>query len=363
MERGTPVSVAAEIDLLAEVSARIGRNPLLVQAATGNTSIKIGGVLWIKASGKWLAHATRDQIFVPVDLEETRRRIEGSFDPAGQTAIVEGNPPGASVETAMHAVLPHAVVFHVHSVNTIAWAVREDAIPELTRRLAGICWQWIPYVSSGLPLARAVRNRLRQEPDTEVLILANHGLVICGKDCASAEELLLEVERRVAVRPREAGDPDWQLLTGLARGFWRLPQDAAVHALSTDPVSHRILSDGVLYPCQAIFLGPKACSVRQTVSAGELEERSEPFLMAGNAGVLVREKPNPAALATLSGVAQVVRRIPASAPIRYLAGQEVSELLCADVYRYRDRVEDNAAQHRPLPRATANGHAGRPPSS
>ena len=35
-------------------SARVGNNPLLVQAGSGNTSIKLDGVLWIKASGKWL---------------------------------------------------------------------------------------------------------------------------------------------------------------------------------------------------------------------------------------------------------------------------------------------------------------------
>src|SRR5271169_959950 len=98
------VTSASELDSLLEVSARIGSEPLLVQAATGNTSIKLDGVLWIKASGKWLAHATTDDIMIPVNLAETRRRIELNIDPAGQSTIVNGKPLGTSVETAMHAV-------------------------------------------------------------------------------------------------------------------------------------------------------------------------------------------------------------------------------------------------------------------
>jgi rhamnose utilization protein RhaD (predicted bifunctional aldolase and dehydrogenase) len=57
----------SEIQALIDVSAALGRDPLLVQAGSGNpTSVKIDGVRWIKASGKWLAHAAREEILVPV---------------------------------------------------------------------------------------------------------------------------------------------------------------------------------------------------------------------------------------------------------------------------------------------------------
>lgn len=50
----------SEMMSLRELSARIGRDPLLVQACSGNTSIKLDGVLWIKASGTWLADVERE---------------------------------------------------------------------------------------------------------------------------------------------------------------------------------------------------------------------------------------------------------------------------------------------------------------
>ena len=260
----------SEIESLLEVSARLGADPSLIQAATGNTSLKRDGVLWIKASGKWLAHADREDILIPVDLGGTRARIEKNIDPAGQSAVVNGKTLGTSVETAMHAVLPHRVVLHVHSVNSIAWAVRRDGAAELSDRLAGFHWQWIPYVPSGLALARAIREALARAPLTDVLVLANHGLVVCGDSCAEAEARLREFELRASISPRVPPPPRWEALTQLANGTsWRAPQNAALHAIGCDSISHRIVTRGVLYPCQAIFLTPQVTTVSQSAWLNE----------------------------------------------------------------------------------------------
>ena len=56
-----------ERENLSQLSARIGADPLLVQAAGGNTSIKQDGVMWIKASGTRLKEASSKNIFVPLD--------------------------------------------------------------------------------------------------------------------------------------------------------------------------------------------------------------------------------------------------------------------------------------------------------
>jgi len=58
-----------ELEKLKRLSAEIGCDPLLVQAAGGNTSIKDGSVMWIKASGTWLSEAMTRDIFVPVALD------------------------------------------------------------------------------------------------------------------------------------------------------------------------------------------------------------------------------------------------------------------------------------------------------
>ena len=53
----------------------IGSNPLLVQGAGGNISWKEGDVLWVKASGMWLIDATKENIFVPVDLKYIKQEV------------------------------------------------------------------------------------------------------------------------------------------------------------------------------------------------------------------------------------------------------------------------------------------------
>ena len=244
---------APALDSLLRLSAEIGLNNLLVQASGGNTSIKLADTLWIKASGKWLAFAGRDEILVPVSLSKARDCLSqgASLDCAVQQASLE-NALRPSIETLMHAALPHPVVVHVHSVSSIAWAVRADAPSQLAERLAGLRWQWVPYVPSGLPLARAVEA----SPTADVFVLANHGLVVCGNNCAETNSLLDQVERRLAIYPRSAPEPKLRILEQLQRWTgWRLPDSERIHSLANDSISRNIAKHGILYPCQAVFLG------------------------------------------------------------------------------------------------------------
>ena len=322
------------ISALLSLSARIGRDPLLAQASSGNTSVKLNGVLWIKASGKWLAHATREESLVPVDLAEVRGCVRQNVEFEGTYKSLLGTPLRASIETAMHAVLPHRVVIHVHSVNTIAWAVRQDGFDRLTERLAGLRWQWIPYVASGLPLARAVEKALALCSGTNVFVLGNHGLILCGPDCDTVESLLTEVEARVAIPARQGPGCDSGLPADIA-GIpqWRLPETAEPHALATDAISRRILSGGILYPCQAVFLGATPFPVA-------MESCNGPFCIFEGRGVVVSQRMTRAQRAILNGLVQVVQRIEESAPIRYITQAELISLLNADAYRYRQSVEN-----------------------
>jgi rhamnose utilization protein RhaD (predicted bifunctional aldolase and dehydrogenase) len=328
---------------LLEVSARLGRNPHLVQAATGNTSMKRDGVLWIKASGRWLADATRDEIFFPLSLDDTLNRIEVGVDPSDQPGCADRSLR-PSVETAMHAVLPFSVVLHVHSVNTIAWAVRGDGPAELARRLEGIAWQWVPYTPSGLPLAGAVKAAMLRNPGARVLVLANHGLVIGGDDCGEAEALLSEVDRRMEIAARCVPEPAWRVLTRIAgESAWRLPEATAVHALGTDPTVHRIVRGGILYPCQRIFLTPRAWSFSPDVDGTDIRCMDEPFVIINNAGTLLRKGLGAAELAILVGLAEILLRIPESAPVQYLSRGEIQDLSSANIYHYPELAQKNIA--------------------
>ena len=156
------------------LSTRVGRDPQLVQGNNGNISLKLDGVLRIKASGKWLANAKQEDTFVPIELAVVKESLRRNVEIAQVYSLSDQLRP--SIETAMHAVLQHRVVLHVHSVNTIAWAVRRDGPSQLSNRLAGLDWRWVPYISSGIPLAKKIEKLLSAAPETNVFILGNHGL-------------------------------------------------------------------------------------------------------------------------------------------------------------------------------------------
>src|SRR6266853_6952131 len=89
---------------------------------------------------------------------------------------------------------------------------------------------------------------------TDVLVLGNHGLVLAGDDCKTVEDLVSEVQRRLAIPPRLTPYPDYAVLAELADCFsWNLPDEDDIHALGTDAISRRVLCGGLLFPCQAIF--------------------------------------------------------------------------------------------------------------
>jgi len=332
-----------EVVSLRDLSARVGSDPLLVQASNGNTSIKLDGILWIKASGKWLAHAMQEEMFLPLNLAEVKVAIENDAKIAPSYDSNKMLHP--SIETAMHAILRHRVVIHVHSINAIAWAIRLDGPNQLKERLAGLYWQWIPYAASGIPLAREIEKSVASAPETDVLILGNHGLVVCGHDCDTAEKLLCEVEHRLAIAPRRFATPNATVLAMIARfSRWQFPDVDSLHALGTDAVSRKILRGGVLYPCQAIFLGQTMPLLPPAVVLSKFTERlngkdtTPPFVAVEGSGVMLNEKITSAERATLLGLVQVTQRTEDSAGLRYLKEAEVTEILSRGAHGYKEPV-------------------------
>jgi rhamnose utilization protein RhaD (predicted bifunctional aldolase and dehydrogenase) len=336
-----------EVLSLRELSARIGSDSLLVQASNGNTSIKLDGILWIKASGKWLAHAMQEEMLVPLELAEVKESIQKDTEIAPRYPLQDQLRP--SIETPMHAILRHRVVIHVHSINAIAWAIRLDGPGQLRERLAGLHWQWIPYAASGIPLAQEIEKAVASAPETDILILGNHGLVVCGQDCPAAEKLLREVEQRLAIAPRRFPKPDTTVLALIARfSRWRFPDVDSLHALGTDAVSRKILRGGVLYPCQAIFLGqtmplfPPAAVVSEFRERVNGKDRTPPFVAVERSGVMLNEKMTNAERATLIGLVQVTLRTDESAQLRYLKGAEVTDTLSKGAHGRNEVLEEKA---------------------
>jgi rhamnose utilization protein RhaD (predicted bifunctional aldolase and dehydrogenase) len=313
-----------ELDRLRALSAECGADIRLVQAAGGNTSVKQDGVMWIKASGTWLKDAAEKDIFVPVAIEPLRAGL-ASGDPACENCLAytidKLNPLSLrpSIETTVHAIMPHRVVVHVHCVETISWAVRQDAKTHLAKRLGDFNWRLVPYVRPGLPLAQAIRSA--GGPDADVLIFANHGLAVAANDVAEARVLLFAVVAALRVSPRSATAP---VLDGLAKDGYRLPRDAQAHAVACDPISLAYAKRGSYYPDHVIFIG-----------SGISNEAGSPLRVVPGKGVLIAESAKPAVEPMARCLAEVLARIEPGAALHTLTAADEYRLLNweAEVYR------------------------------
>jgi rhamnose utilization protein RhaD (predicted bifunctional aldolase and dehydrogenase) len=326
---------------LIALSARIGQDLDLVQAGGGNTSLKENGTLWIKASGKWLARAAEDDMFLPAPMADIASNMAAGRESFGEYRTQSGTVLRPSVETAMHAVLPHRVVVHVHSVAAIAWSARSDGPESIRIPFAGLRWAWIPYIHPGLTLARRIEEELPGKPD--VLLLGNHGLVVAGQDCDAAERLLYDVERRLAVTALPAPDADREALEQLIyRTQWSLAPDEEAHALATNVRSCKIAAGGTMYPDHCVYLGPAAAIVRNGESIDQAVERymtrynyRPSVLLVEGKGVLTTKDLNRAGRELLLCLKRVVERIPPDVSPTYLEDWQVAKLMNWDAEKYR----------------------------
>lgn len=340
----TTLSRPADFADLVRASARLGADPLLVQAAGGNTSVKDGACMWIKASGTQLAEAAAREIFVPVDVDAMRAALARDLDAADRTQDFCMAPGGLrpSIETSLHAALPQRVVLHVHCVNTIALAIREDARDALAAKLGDFDWALVPYVKPGARLAREVMAA--RGPATDVVVLGNHGLLAAGETVEAAEEKLRAVSAALAPDQRETpGLPEMGALAALAgEGFAPAPAGDPLHGLA---LSRRLLAAataGSLYPDHVIFCGIGASEtlMGETV-AGALARLDgaqmprPPFLLVPGAGALVAEDASDSAHALMRCLWDVLSRLEPEAAIRVLTPAQNAELIDWDAEKYR----------------------------
>ncbi len=344
----TPETLQPPADLadLRAVSARIGADPLLIQGPGGNTSVKQGDVMWIKASGTLLSEAETKDIFVEVDLPPLNAAIARADPKADQPAEFARVPGGLrpSIETSLHSIFPHRVVVHVHCVNTIALAIRQDARERLAERLQQFDWAFVPYAKPGARLAAA--TRAARKPTTDVIVLGNHGLIVAGETVAGAAALMEAVVSALSAAPVKGAAPDMAALSAAAgESFAPAPADHPLHAVALSPTRLAAATGGSLYPDHVIFCGVGATALNPGESgdalAARLKERGlavPPFLLVPGAGALLRKDANAGAQALSRCLGDVLARVPEGAPLNYLTDAENRELIDWDAEKYRQAL-------------------------
>jgi rhamnose utilization protein RhaD (predicted bifunctional aldolase and dehydrogenase) len=311
-----------------KLSAQLGQDPLRVQGAGGNTSVKDRDVMWIKASGTELADAERKNIFVAVDRNAAlaEAREEAGDGSCKSTVLDPGVSLRPSIETTFHAALDWPVVMHTHSVATIIHAISPEGRQIAEQKLGGLPFVMVPYAKPGLPLTREILARV--QPGTQVIILQNHGLICCGHTVEQVQVLIEDVETRLempatvpsASTVSEAPDDGFSW----SEHSW-LAQDARLTDMALS---------GTYYPDHVVFLGPALPTKDNNATP--------PAILRPGTGVLLRDGATPSQKAMLRCLADVLARVPVRWTLAPIGPAAEAELLNWDAEKYRQSMAERA---------------------
>ena len=334
-------SKSPEFQRFCQLSAEIGRNPLLVQGAGGNTSIKENSLLWVKASGTWLSEASEKKTMVAVDLTKLQQAMMMNDEQVERPQYFKADsnePLRPSIETVVHASLKHRVVLHVHCVETISWAVLQNAEKFLATPLGGLDWVFIPYRRPGLPLAREIQSKITNK--TNVLILGNHGLVVAASSIEEAHKLLLEVHQRLRRSKREVKIPKSNFVLPAA-SYYRAAEFFA-QGIAHDTISLEKVEKGSLYPDHVIFLGSGVQLLNSSSPLIQFEhnqpESLPKALIIPDQAVLVHKQAPRGTDEMLLSLTEVAARLQPNDRVQKLTFNDEAALLNWDAEKYRQEL-------------------------
>tara|TARA_Y100000817_G_scaffold50654_1_gene36431 strand:+ start:1357 stop:2466 length:1110 start_codon:yes stop_codon:yes gene_type:complete len=196
-----------------EISKYFGQRFDLTQAAGGNSSIKIGGEMYIKSSGYSLSEVSLDNGYTILDNEKLKnflirvknKKIDSNIEKKSISILKNSVLLGASpsIESYSHTLLKKFTI-HIHPIAS--------NIVSVNKKSKEIFWQifnkrsknegffYVEYKPPGIDLANEItKTVLGKEEEfsgykTLIFFLENHGM-ICSSD--TKEDLINSVERFV----------------------------------------------------------------------------------------------------------------------------------------------------------------------
>ena len=203
--RYAPKGVGEDLALRVYTTRLLGSDPRLVLHGGGNTSVKthmtdlLGDtveVICIKGSGWDMGNIE------PAGLPAVRlaplRRLRALAKLSDEDMVnyqrvnlLDSMSPNPSVETLLHAFLPHKFVDHTHSTAVLALTDQPDG-EAIAREVFGGRVAYVPYTIPGFALAKSVADVFDRNRDVEGLVLLQHGLFTVGETARQAYERMIE---------------------------------------------------------------------------------------------------------------------------------------------------------------------------
>ena len=235
-------------------SRLLGQDPSLVLHGGGNTSVKVTErdlfgsereVLYVKGSG-WDLETIERAGFAPVKLEPLEKLA--TLSKLSDTQMVNelrcnltnagAAPTTPSVETILHAALPHTFVLHTHA-DAVVTVTNTPSGADFIEQIYGESVVIIPYIMPGFDLARVCKERYDAEKTEKTigLILLNHGVFSFANTAKESYERMIALVDKAELFLKE-------------KGAWNLGAEEVSSPIQRDVLAHlrRVVSEAARKP-------------------------------------------------------------------------------------------------------------------
>ena len=178
----------------------LGSDQRITNTGGGNTSAKIletdpltgqqTEVLWVKGSGGDLRTSNRDNFsslyqqkllnlipkYKSAPVKGYKTNIEDEMVGMYPHCTFNLNPRAASIDTPLHAFIPHKHVDHMHPNSVISIAASKRS-KDLTKEIWGEDLIWFPWQRPGFDLGLQLQKICEDHPKARGVLLGGHGVI------------------------------------------------------------------------------------------------------------------------------------------------------------------------------------------
>ncbi len=198
-------NVSKDLALRIYTTHLLGGEKKLVLHGGGNTSVKTKfknifnediDVIYVKGSGWDMSNLTHNgmpglninPLLKTLSLNKLSDQNMVNFL---RSNLINANAPNPSVETLLHAYLPHKYVDHTHS-NAFLSLVNLENSQQICKKIFGNKLGIVPYVMPGFDLAKLCYKIYLSNRNIEGSILLNHGIFTFADSAKKSYDRMIE---------------------------------------------------------------------------------------------------------------------------------------------------------------------------
>ena len=199
------LGISEDLALRIYTTHLLGLEKKLVLHGGGNTSVKSLGqdtfnkkrnIMYVKGSG-WdmsnLNHLGMPGLYLDPLLRtlELKHMSDEKMVNYLRSNLLDSNSPNPSVETLLHAFLPHKYVDHSHS-NAILSLINLKESKTLIKKIFGNKLALVSYIRPGFDLAKLCYEIYLNNKSIEGIILLNHGIFTFGESAKKSYDRMIK---------------------------------------------------------------------------------------------------------------------------------------------------------------------------